>query len=123
MNRIDEIYAKRSKEGLRPDRVPLEISKHRRQRRKNGESFDTPEWIQHGIINNTEIYDLRRNFAISQTWRCGNRVQILRAIEKHRNFVDERNTKVDFGTYGIMDRMMISNIASELAEIPRSFVV
>ena len=92
VNRIDEIYAKRSKEGLRPDRVPIEISRHRRQRRKNGESFDRPEWIQHGIINNTEIYDLRRNFAISQTWRCGNRVQILRAIEKHRNFVDERNT-------------------------------
>ena len=86
-DRIEEIYIKRSR-GLRPDRVPVETSKKRRQRRNNGESFDRPEWVQLGIINNTEIYDLRRNFAISQTWRCGNRAQIMKAIERHKQFVD-----------------------------------
>merc|ERR1711871_95204 len=92
-NQIVDIYAKRSAEGLRPDRVPIEISKIRRQRRVNGESFDRPEWVQHGIINNTEIYDLRRNFAISQTWRCGNRANIMDALEKHKKFVDNSEAK------------------------------
>ena len=85
-NVVDDIDKFHEKMGDRPDRISVEVARQRRIRRHNGMSFDRPEYVLHVIVNKTEIYDLKRNFAITQTLRCGepmnthNFIQLVKGI-------------------------------------------